>query len=355
MGDRKDEKYKKRPSLLNWGIRILLVLAALFVILLGLGYLYQQNTTAKDMSQFPAPGQLVDAGGTRLHLYCTGEGSPTVVVDAGNGDFSLGWSLVQPGVSEFTRICTYDRAGYGWSESSPLPRTAGNIAVELHTLLTNAGETGPYILVGHSMGGHDVRMYASLYPDEVAGMVLVDAAHEEQFERLPPEYALIDRQQTSYLGMMRFLARFGVLRVIGNSSGGQNMAPAFVQQLPVDVQPVYLSMMSHPLYFETSLAELESLPVSMEEVAMSKDLGDMPLYVLTAGSTLTPESLQSIGLPPDFQVDTIQETWFELQNELATLSTQSEHIIVEGSGHAIHLDQPEAIIDAIRWIMQAID
>src|ERR1043166_103626 len=134
------------------------------------------------------PGRLVDVGGWRLHLNCTGEakpGAPTVILEAGVGDFSVEWSLVQPGVAGFARVCSYDRAGDGWSDLGPHPRTMHQIVYELHTLLERAGERPPYVLVGHSYGGWLVRLYQATYPAEVAGMVLVEAGADNPWRMLP--------------------------------------------------------------------------------------------------------------------------------------------------------------------------
>lgn len=160
---------------LLFGARLIFWLALLIAILLVIGYIYQVRTTSADFEQVPPLGQLVNVGGYKLHIYCSGEGSgPTVVVDAGNGDFSVGWVGIQREVEKSARICTYDRAGYGWSDVSPHPRTATQMAKELHQLLVNAGIEPPYILVGHSLGGMNVRVFSNLYPQEVAGMILVD-------------------------------------------------------------------------------------------------------------------------------------------------------------------------------------
>lgn len=131
-----------------------------------------------ETSGFPPLGRLVDIGGYRLHLHCTGEGDPTVVLIAGGGDFSFDWSLVQPNVSHFARVCSYDRAGLAWSDPGPLPRTVRQDAYELHSLLSAARVPAPYLLVGHSMGGLIARLYADRYANEVAGIVLVDATSE---------------------------------------------------------------------------------------------------------------------------------------------------------------------------------
>ena len=137
---------------------------------------------AQEARIYPPPGRMVDIGGWRLHLNCTGqrkEGARTVVLESGSGDFSVDWGLVQPEVARFARICSYDRAGAGWSDLGPRPRTWRQVAYELHTALHKAGEKGPYFLVGQSLGGLLIRVYASQYPKEVAGMVLVDSTHED--------------------------------------------------------------------------------------------------------------------------------------------------------------------------------
>ena len=341
-----------RSGCLKFLGRFVIGIVLIIALLLTAGYFYQRQTTAADFEQFPAPGQRVDVGGFSLHIYCTGEGNPTVIVDAGNGDFSLGWSGVQPEVAKSTRICTYDRAGYGWSDSSPNPRTAKVMAEELHTLLVNAGIEPPYILVGHSLGGHNVHMFASLYPDEVAGMILVDSAHPQQHQRLPAEYISLDSQQKSYVGVMAFMARFGILRLLGNSSQGQDFAPPAVQKMPESIQPTYMAMMSHPAYFDATLAELNFLPETNAQVQVLGSLGDVPLIVLTAEQSIDVAALQAMGYDTQIDLTGIQQTWFELQDELAALSTNSEHIIVKDSSHTIQLDQPQAVLDAILKIVE---
>src|SRR3954451_15791966 len=156
----------------------LAALVGLIAILALAGASYEAIAATGDARHYPPAGQLVDVGGFRLHIDCVGTGSPTVVLDAGLGGSSLDWSLVQSELGRSTRVCAYDRAGMGWSDPGPQPRTPGQIARELHTLLTNAGIAGPYVLVGHSLAGKNVRLFALQHPDQVAGMVLVDARSE---------------------------------------------------------------------------------------------------------------------------------------------------------------------------------
>ena len=143
------------------------------VVLPLAGVIYQFVATRIDEYRYPVRGELVDVGDYSLHLYCTGEGgAPTVVMDSGLGGTVLDWQLVQPEVAQFARVCTYDRAGMGWSERGGQPRTSQQFVEELHALLSNAGVEGPYVLIGHSLGGVNMQLFASHYPDEVAGMVL---------------------------------------------------------------------------------------------------------------------------------------------------------------------------------------
>ena len=176
---------------------------ALLLILL-VGWIWRRGRRAKAelVEKHPPPGRMVDLGGYRLHINCQGSsqaGSPTVVIDAASGEFSLHWAAVQHKVAEFTRVCTYDRAGMGWSDRSRKPYTAMRTVEELHTLLMQAGVEPPYVLVGHSLGGLNVRLYAHEHPDQVAGLILVDPAHEEQLLRSPEGYQQLVRKQITLL------------------------------------------------------------------------------------------------------------------------------------------------------------
>lgn len=198
---------------------------AMGALLLAAGYVYQRWTTAADFEQYPAPGRKIAVEESDLHIRCQGDGGPTVVVDAGNGDFSLSWTEVQSQVAGFARICTYDRAGYAGSDTSPNARTAQQVAGELHALLKEAGETGPYILLVYSLGGLHARVFAEMYQEDVAGVVLVDAAHEGMWDRFPPEYAQFVSDQKGQMRFMEHLARFGLLRILAGM-GGAEVLPA---------------------------------------------------------------------------------------------------------------------------------
>lgn len=306
--------------------RALLVLVVLLTLVAGIGLLYQASASAVDASSYPPPGSLVDVGGFRVHIRCTGtssSGRPTVILDAGNGGSSLDWSLVQPGVAAFARVCSYDRAGYGWSDSGPQPRTSERIARELHTLLAKAGVPGPYVLVGHSFGGLNMRLYAYTYPHEVAGLVLVDSSHE----RDPAAQAAIQNGQTQ-LSTCQRIAPFGVIRLFG-------FLDSFIAAYPHAVQPVVKAHFYQTRFCGTWYDESAAWSQSITQVRLARaqqTLRNLPLVVITHGKAL-------------------DAAWQTLQNDLARLSTNSTHLLATQSGHAIMFDQPELVIAAIRQIV----
>jgi pimeloyl-ACP methyl ester carboxylesterase len=322
----------------------------LLIILGGLTWVMGAKAKAELAERYPPPGQMVDVGGYQLHTNCQGEGGPTVVIEAGGGDSSLSWNQVQQEVAKFTRVCTYDRAGLGWSERSPKSRTAPNVVEELHSLLTNAGIEGPYVLVGHSMGGPCVRLYAHEYRDEVVGMVLVDAAHEEQLLRFPEAYrqATIEnlQQMVSACRLPKLLNSIGLLAL-----SPENYPDEYLPALPEATKEVLKGViLSDTRYFEMLAEEYASVEESMAQVRAAQigSLGDIPLVVLTRGLSTDPYPSLS-----DEEAQQGEAVWDELQAELVALSSNGKQVIAEESGHHIHLDQPELVIDAIRDVVEA--
>jgi pimeloyl-ACP methyl ester carboxylesterase len=306
------------------------VLLGLLTLLIGLaviGASYEAIMAAGDAARYPPAGQLVDVGGYRMHLYCVGEGSPTVIMEAGGGGNVLHWMLVQPAIAQSTRVCAYDRAGMGWSEPGPLPRTPQRIVAELHTLLSTAGIPSPYILMGHSIGGKYVRLYASQYPHDVAGMVLVDARHEDADASMTPTMRADDqsRVQTEQR-MTQVLGRLGLVRLL--ASGPAAIPTATRRLIGVQAsrsQALATQWDEYTVWADADLALRAAAP-----------LGQLPLIVLS--SELTAER------------DPILRATMRTQ---ANLSSNSRLVIATNSGHGIQIDQPAFVIDAIQEVLKA--
>jgi pimeloyl-ACP methyl ester carboxylesterase len=329
----------KGSRLWRWTKRVLVGIAGLVLVLLLAGMVFQFVTTKIDESRYPALGEMVDARGYNLHLNCTGEagGAPTVVMDSGLGGTVLDWQLVQPELAKSMHVCTYDRAGMGWSDPGPQPRTSQQIVKELHTVLGNAGVTGPYVLVGHSFGGTNMQVYASQYPDEVTGMVLVDSALEDE-----KAVALTQSHQPSPL-LMKIYATIGLTR-LPYTLGGET--PDLTSPELEDEQA---AISSHRKHIFAIADETSSLEESFaENRADPMTLGDKPLMVLTAGSVQT----EGTGLSPE-QADQLDMLHSESQAALTRRSENARQIIAEDSGHYLQVEKPELVRNAIRQVVEA--
>jgi pimeloyl-ACP methyl ester carboxylesterase len=323
-------------------------LAILGAFLVVAGVTYQEISTVVDEHwRHPPPGSMVDVDGYQMHIYCIGEGDPAVILDAGMGNSSLVWNLVQPEVAKFTRVCSYDRAGLGWSESrhGRLPfgvarRTTGQMVEELHLLLKNAHVPSPYVLVGHSLGGMNMRVYASTYPNEVAGMILVDSSHEEAYARLPK--AALDAVNKGKIEHQesRSSALFGLERLFKHADN--------YRWLPVDVRGAYMSVESKTKTFLTLDDEYLSFGESVSQARKAPPLSrDIPLFVLAAID-------QFNSLPSGVKEET-EQVWQGLQEELASRSDNSVFRLVEGSDHSIHCNgHQDVVIDAIRRVIKTV-
>ena len=290
--------------------------------LLLVGYIYEPLAEAADARAYLPPGELVDVGGYRLHIHCTGTGSPTVVIDAGLGDWSTSWAgYVQPEVAKTTRVCTYDRAGLGWSNASSNPSDVTQFAKELHTLLQNANVPGPYVMVGHSLGGLIVRVFAHDYASQVAGVVLIDSMNPKQVTQS------LSNSLARWSFAQAVLARFGVGRLIVKLLGlASSMPPNEKAYWPQYIRPQSL---------HASASESRELPASAAEAAAVKSFGDLPLIVLTAKLNDNPG-------------------WPEWQAELLQLSSNSQQLFAENSGHVIQDDEPDAVVDAIVTMVELV-
>jgi pimeloyl-ACP methyl ester carboxylesterase len=313
----------------SWLRRIALGLLLLVLALAACGFLYENVSEARDRRFNPMPGKRVDVGGYKMHIDCAGQGSPTVVFDSGLADPYITWYKVQPEIAKSTAACSFDRAGVGYSDPSSRPRTSKVIAEELHALLHAAGIAPPYILVGHSMGGYDVRLFASMYRSEVVGMVLVDASHPDQENRFPSELTKSEGRYIREVEFFEYTSPFGIPRLLGVCEGGAARRAAECN-------------------FHTArenVAEMKAFSESAAETAATGSLGDMPLIVLSHDPDMPQQDFPAELTKP------VNEAWAKMQVELAHLSTRGTQQTVKGSSHYIQLDCPEAVIDAVRSVV----
>lgn len=343
-----DGRSHKGWSLANILKRTAVFLLILAVVLVGAGQVARMVL----QNEFPPPGRMVDVGGHQLHLYCLGEGQPTVVLEAGQGDFSTVWALVQNEVAQEVRVCSYDRAGMGWSGRSAGDQTAADIAGDLHTLLANAGIKPPYILAGHSIGGLYVRQFASLYPEEVVGMVLVDSVHEEQIDRMPAAYRDADARIASQT--IQTLKALGTLNKLGILALFRSLLPSTHPELPEPVQEANQSIIvSDSRYVETLQDDYRLYPARLDQFQVGDDpLRRIPLIVISHGFPQPP--LDAIGMT-EAVLREYEPIWQEMQKELSMLSERGELRIAEDSDHYIQLKQPEMVVDAIRDVIRTLE
>jgi pimeloyl-ACP methyl ester carboxylesterase len=297
------------------------------LLLLLLGGTVAGSGTARSATtaEPPAPGTYIWVGGHRLHLDCRGSGQPTVVFDAGLGGSSLDWTLVQPEVARFTRACAYDRAGYAWSDPGPLPRDARNIVIELEQLLGYGSVAAPYVLVGHSLGGLIVQHFARRNPQRIAGLVLVDATHEDQFRRLEELVMPSGKARRS----TRLTMRDSYNIPEGLPEDARRMAAAFV------VRAKSIIVVQSELNFLRGTARAAP--------AVPEDFPDVPLVVISHREIPTAEPARERRLA---------EAWMEMQLDLAALTRRSSHVIAGTEDHYVHVREPETVIDAVRSVVE---
>jgi pimeloyl-ACP methyl ester carboxylesterase len=281
-----------------------------------------------------------------------------VVLDSGLGVPALGWILVQSEVARFARVCSYDRAGYGWSDPGPEPRTSSEIAKELKALLDAAGERPPYVIVGHSFGGFNIRVFTSLYPGEVAGLVLVEGSHEDEDHRiaelLPP--SVMEREAKADLWNERLgriirpvRVRFGIERLQLETGWGTPDYGIQSSRLPKDLREELLYLRQQDKFGKAVAAEGNAFQQSLLEVRRAGALGDRPLIVLTAGNPYEPDPILTRE-----QAEKVKNLWiYDLQLHEADLSTRGKQIIVPDSTHMIPIDRPDAVVSAIHEVWSA--
>ena len=332
-----------------WLKRIALTLLAVVVGLIGIGSAWQAWSAAHDAKRFPMPGALIDVGGRKLHLYCSGRGSPLVLLENGLGADFTAWQRVQPQVAKFTRVCSYDRAGMGWSEASNNPTQAQYVVADLYALLGKADIRGPMLLVGWSAGGVFTRRYVREHPQGIVGLLLVESSHEQQGKRLPklPGQDTYEANQNRTLALCRYTQWTGLERVLGVFD---KIAEA--QHVDASVRPGFVAVSNQSDFCAGIQHENAGFPADVQSNAPPASLGALPLMVLTRGNAMLPADLPFPVRAEDLQQ--MAASWLQMQAELAALSTRSKHIQVAGSGHAIPLERPDAVVAAIREMVRPV-
>ena len=333
----------------SWSWRFFKWLIASVALLLAAGGIFQFAMTQWDDHRYPPRGKLVDIGGLRLHINCTGTGSPTVIMESGPNDSLVTWQLVQPDISRFTRVCSYDRAGFGWSDAPTEPRSSSNVADELDRLLTRAGVPGPYIVVAFEYGALNVRMFTSRHHEQVVGMVLVDPVHPDMHHRAP--FRRVTSSPDRFHGFVssaRYEAiiwsvPFGVPRILGwcRKTYAFPNQPAEWTQLAPEAAAQYCRLQS----WRTEEAQARDEDGSMP--AKTGPFGDMPLVVLSHDPQFG--AFRRFFPPP--KADKAEETWNEMQEELRALSSRSKRIVAKGSDRYVQIYRPELVVGAVHEIV----
>ena len=329
----------------KWLRRIGLTLGAILLVAVIAGASWEWLARRAARRDFPPPGRLVDIGGRRIHIDCRGGGKPVVVLIAGLGvDGSTSWSAVRDSLAHITRTCAVDRAGILWSDPAPGRATAQGAADDIHAALASAGETTPLVLVGHSLGGPYAIVYTKYYGADVAGLVLVDASHPDQIERLAtiaPAFALkvspVDR-------LLVALAWSGLPRLL--TGGGQPMPNQSREALRTEAAWA-------PTSLAAVLKETEALAGIFTEARTFRWLGDRPLVVLTGMRPISVEDRSQLGITAE-QGEALRQAWKKLQDDEAMWSSRSQHHLVDDASHYIQYWRPDVVIEAVRSVVDSV-
>jgi pimeloyl-ACP methyl ester carboxylesterase len=290
-----------------WVSRVVIGLVGLIVALLLVAFVGEMLAEARDAQAYPPPGRRVDAGDTQLHIHCLGTGRPTVLLDSASFDTVSDWVWVQAQISPTTQVCAYDRAGLGWSDSAAAPPDAQQNTRQLHTLLQNAALPGPYVLVGHSLGGLYVRGYAAQYPDTVAGMVLIEGTHPDFLAR-QGQPDVLPNADGQMMAAGPVVARFGLLRVLTFAPADPDLPP----QQQAELRAYYASAK----FADQALALYRAFPALLAQVREAGPLGATPLIIVLGTASGNADGL--LG---------------QLQAEQAALSTNSRTRLIDGATH----------------------
>jgi pimeloyl-ACP methyl ester carboxylesterase len=326
---------------LSWAKRAAVGLGAVAGLAVLTGTIYERVGRNRAWYAFPAPGRLVDVGGgRRLHLDCRGAGSPTVVLEAGLDSFgSLAWASVHDSIATTTRVCAYSRPGIMWSDPVDGPFDAAAVERDLHAALINSGESAPWVMVGHSIGGPLVMMFSSLYDAEVVGVVLVDPSHPDQFARFREIAGKPMEPKSVAVHVGASLAWTGLVRVLPKEKQAGN--PVAVNRIP-------------PTFLPTSLAELarevDAIPALLGSTSTLRSLGDRPLVVLTSTREQSEATLKAMGVTRA-QGAALLAASRVLHEDQARWSSRGRHEVIDDASHYIQFDRPDRVVAAVRSVI----
>jgi pimeloyl-ACP methyl ester carboxylesterase len=332
LGCRIQHMFKRSHRYRTWKRRVAWYTILCFAALMVAGNLYQLVSLKHDRQTYPMLGRLVDVGGYRMHLYCVGDADPTVVLGSGLGDSFVEWKKVQREVSTFARVCSYDRAGMGYSDRSPEARNSTIFARELHEVLHRAAISPPYILVGHSMAAFNIRFYDSLYPKDVAGLVFVDGSHPDQLERFPAALHAMNAGWIREGRLWQFVTPLGLARLLGYCGDDPEVRAA---------ECTYNDA-------RDSADERSSFRKSAALVKGTIIPSSIPLLVISQDP-----NRRDPGLSSELNHET-NAAWTDMQEDLARLSPRGTRIIATGSGHYIQNDRPDVVISGIRNMVDQV-
>ena len=333
--------------MVRWLKRIGLSLLVLVGLSLAGGVAYEQLARNQARKAYPAPGRLVDIGGGRhIQIDCRGQGGPTVVFESGLDTLgSLSWDAVHDKVAQTTRACAYSRAGVMWSDPAPRPFSATHVAQDLHAALAAVGEKGPYVLVGHSLGGPYLMTFVGLYGGDVAGVVLVDASHPDQIDRLRAAGGQGVSAQLAQAKLAGALAWTGIVRAVTSQS------PPVPPTAPAAIRGPAAAWL--PQTLGAPIDETQGLVDTLATAGRTRQLGDRPLVVLTHGAETSPEVLKAQKVTAQ-QDRAMTLAWQRMQGEEARWSTHSRHQIVADASHYIQFDRPDVVVAAVREVVEDV-
>jgi pimeloyl-ACP methyl ester carboxylesterase len=314
--------------------RIILVLLAIAALSLAGGWTYQRIAERLDNERYRPPGSLHLVDGRPMHIHCQGSGSPTILIEQGIGGPSIDWNQINEQMARITRVCDYDRAGMGYSAPSYKPTRADEVVKQLHALLAVAGIDDELVIVGWSAGGLYAREYYRQFPDKITGMVLVDSAHEQAYQRMPPQPS--NQENLNRLMRKYHQAQFGWLRMTGEIEEQFADSPL---SGPDRERLVAIFEKAHT--YRTLFDEGVGLEQDLAAGVTPPGLGDIPLVVIAEGKPRHPYMVENLKL------------WHQLQQEVADLSTRGRLVIAAESAHFIHRTEPELILNAVHGVVEA--